>query len=649
MANAAVENLKGLGLRHGEKAVVGLMAALFVASVGYAFSRQALEMKPEELASAANAASSNLAKQQPVPDVLDKLEKAGLTDPKLVQVVESQFKNALKADNYKTRLEWVTPEPGAGLIRDQPELIAPTELASFPGRGGILLYPLDENKERIPLSVEDKSKKGGKSRKKEKEEKPEDKKRRELEEQRKKDLFAGKTESEKEQDKTKEEVAAEGDSGPWKEDTKGQRWVVITGVIDNEQLKKNYLMALKNPAVAYPNYKRLDIERRQLLSEGGWTKWDKVDRDKSYDILENLPELESEVVPEPKRLEALVDHLPFLKAGYWTGVHVAKLVPPEILAKPKAPPGGMEMGMGMGGMAGPGGSSSRPGGGSFEGALGQEGAGRGSSSMPGNRGGMLSAAGGGSGSGGGGPVEDLNFDKSDEKSLMLRVLDFTVEQDHSYQFRLRIVVVNPNKDRTDVNPGVDIDSTELLGPWSEPTDPVTVPADVAAYAQAPEPAARRDDLVNFQVIKFDTETGQTVIKLDGAGPGEMIGEFGSVQEPSSKGDGPVAKNFDFNSRAIVLDTFGGFEKLPDIGLDRNNFLVPALAMIIEPDGSVVIRDQAFDRSDPVRDDMEENYKQALADSDKKRQVGSGSRMPGAGGDPRFGRGKSRGSGGGRAN
>ena len=42
------------------------------------------------------------------------------------------------------------PEPGAGLIRDTPELIAPTELYAYPGRGGALVYELDEQRQPDP-------------------------------------------------------------------------------------------------------------------------------------------------------------------------------------------------------------------------------------------------------------------------------------------------------------------------------------------------------------------------------------------------------------------------------------------------------------------------------------------------------------------
>ena len=125
------------------------------------------------------------------------------------------------------------------------------------------------------------------------------------------------------------------------------------------------------------------------------------------------------------------------------------------------------------------------------------------------------------------------------------------------------------------------------------------------------------------MIRWDPATGQTVLKIDEAGPGEIVGEYGSVQMPSSEGGGAKLTEIDFNSRAVVLDTMGGRERLPDIGVERNQFEIPAMAMVVQPDGSVAIRSQARDKSDAVREDMETNYRQAIEDSGKKREAGGG--------------------------
>ena len=82
---------------------------------------------------------------------------------------------------------------------------------------------------------------------------------------------------------------------------------------------------------------------------------------------------------------------------------------------------------------------------------------------------------------------------------MIRALDFTVEPDTTYRFRVRIVVYNPNLGREDVSPGVDTKTVELNGPWSEPTEEVTMPPDVATYALNREPnVPRKLDQVNVR-------------------------------------------------------------------------------------------------------------------------------------------------------
>ena len=86
---------------------------------------------------------------------------------------------------------------------------------------------------------------------------------------------------------------------------------------------------------------------------------------------------------------------------------------------------------------------------------------------------------------------------------MIRSLDFTVDPDKTYRFRMRIVVFNPNRNREDVSPGIDTKSPELFGPWSEPTNEVTMPPDVATYAmkkvQAPRANQRADQVPGDQM------------------------------------------------------------------------------------------------------------------------------------------------------
>ena len=648
MANAAAEKLKAFGIRHGEKVAVGLTAAGFLALAFLGLTNPVMDVKPDELKTASSRASSNLNQKQPEADILAKLESEGIKEPNFQKQIESQIANALKPDAYRAKLEWVTAEPGAGLIRDQPELIAPTELAAFPGRGGILMYALDDKGERIPDTEPDAKNRvnrrgggaimgmgpmgggapgepgGANSQRKEK---PEEKAARELAERKKKGALAG--EVQPKADPNADKNAPAQPEGPYKEEVKGKRWVVLTAVLDNAKLRKNYIQALKTEA-AYPNFRRVDAERQELQSDGSWSEWAPVDQEKNWAVLDNLPETDSELVPDSRRPQDLVDALPFLKAGYWTGVHVAKLVPPEALQTSAAGPGGGGGVMGMGPMGGgdpESGGKGRPKGGAsgFMGAPGGAGVmggpmGRSGKGGPGVMGGPM-----GGGGGSAGPEEEA-FTKYDEENLMIRSIDFTVEPDRVYRFRLRIVVANPNFEHTDVNPGVDTSSKSLKGPWSEASPPANVPADVVAYVQNSDATDRRMDQVNFQVFKWDPNKGHTVSQPDARTPGELIGMFSSVQYPSSDGKGVAPERIDFNSRSILLDAAGGRKRLPELGIPRNSYDVPALALILEPDGNVVLRNQAYDANDDVRRDMDLNYKQALTDSGKERGKGASNGM-----------------------
>ena len=102
--------------------------------------------RPSKIKKAAQQSESNLNRPEKRETIIEKLAEKGIKDSDFAKVVDEQVKTALVADNYKAAREWVTPEPGAGLIRDTPALIAVTELYAYPGRGGLLVYELDERR-----------------------------------------------------------------------------------------------------------------------------------------------------------------------------------------------------------------------------------------------------------------------------------------------------------------------------------------------------------------------------------------------------------------------------------------------------------------------------------------------------------------------
>lgn len=621
-SNATVEKLKALGLRHGEKAGVGLAAALCILLLVMAAGKETINLTPEQVKKAAEQAAANINKNQPEESILERLENEFLKKPEFEAVVEKQAKTLLVATPFKARTPWVSPEPGAGLLRDDPVLIAVSELYAYPGRGGVLMYELKDG-ERIKDDgkgadedtkarrfVKKKKKRGGggmmggpmmamggrnKSKKSEEQIKKERMEAYELEKKRKAAAVVGQAKEEETDDSAAEE------GGPWKEKTVGKRWVALTGTIDHKQLRDNYLLALKRPEDAHPHYKRLDVQRQIKQPDGTWSEWEDVDYKPNMEVLENLPEEEEELAPEDVIFEALVDPLPFLKAGYWERVHIGSLVPKAKVevAKPDLGGNGGAPGTTNGNypdqsrMVPP--PSMTMGGPMMNGMM-----------MP---------------QGMEGSAEVTNYPKSDADTIMIRSLDFTVEPDTTYRYRVRIVVYNPNLDREDTNPGVNRKDKYLKGPWSDPSDEATMPADVTAYALKPAPNAKQSDVVpvQFQITRWNPEDGITVVRTFDDAPGEIVGENASVLIPTSDGSKATNKTVDFNTRQLLLDSALGTQPLPAIGLNGSTFEAPVLSLLVRPDGSVVARNQALDLKDEVRADIVNNYEKEKKESGKKRE------------------------------
>ncbi|MGP0068373.1 MAG: hypothetical protein ACLQGP_32845 [Isosphaeraceae bacterium] len=656
-ANAIVDQLVGLGLRHGEKAGMALASMIFFVCVGTAATQKGIDLTPDQVKKAADQSETNLNRREDretIVKILEEREK--ITKTNFAESVEEQIKVALVPDNYKPAREWVTPEPGAGLIRDTPKLVAVNELYAYPGRGGLLVYALDEKGERIPAEegdeVTEKKQRlgntrrpkgagggmggmmgGGAGQKKKKKAKSKVEIERERKEElerlarQKKALLSGGTVADTKEAKAETE---EDDGGPYKEITKGYRWVAITGTLDHGQMLAYYREALKNPAIAHPHYARLDLQRKILQIDGTWTDWQDVDAKKNYEILDNIPEVEEELAPETVLPKNLVDRLPFLKAGLWEKVHIASLVPKEKVVVPdeKAAPGGMR---GRGGMMGGGMMGRGMMGGGMMGPMGEGGGGPGGMAemMKGqsNRmmmGGGMAEMGGGMSMGGSSETVG-NFWKSEEKKVMIRALDFTTEPDVTYRYRVRIVVFNPNYNRDDVSPGTDNKKKTLLGPWSKETDPVTMPPDVMPYAVSTLPKnAQSDTKVRFDVVRFHPSDGVTVPYHFDASVGGLIGERRRTDVPVSDGSGKKSEPIDFTTHQLVVDVTGGEMQLLPPGFVGTPIERPALTVLLRPDGSVAVHNEAEDLANEVRKDIDSTYRHEIEQSNKKRKNSQGS-------------------------
>jgi hypothetical protein len=256
--------------------------------------------------------------------------------------------------------------------------------------------------------------------------------------------------------------------------------------------------------------------------------------------------------------------------------------------------------------------------------------------MSGGSGGMM----GGMGMGAGASGPEVEF-KSESDLLMVRGLDLTVEPDSIYRYRVRIVLNNPNFERDDVAPGVDNASQEFAGPWSDPTVKVSVPPDVSPYAFSPGRDAGGNtsaDQVLFDIAAWDPSTGATVVRQFTVSPGTFVGQTANALVPIEGEEKPKTISVDFNSRQLLCDSLGGLFPVQSLGVVGAPLEAPAVALLLKPDGTLAVRNQAEDRGDDQLRFMTESYRLSISDKQNKKQqggmmgLGSGGGYPGMGGE-----------------
>ena len=657
MANPTVDKLKDLGLRHGEKLLVAAAAGLCLLFISMAINTPTIETTPDAVKAAAAAAQRTLSRPVNREELAKKFEADFLKMPDLARKVEEVANHQPIATEGLPPL--VVADPSAGLLREAVALLAPYDLGAHSGRGGPLVYRRDESGELVyqeaapaaaaPKAAPPRRRKprGGAS----SPSSPSGGSRgfapgvafdepaaagaakEDTKALRKTAKDAGEITGKAMDDEEKaaakdDEPAADVEGKKPQEVIKGYRWVVVTGLFDYEKQRAAFARSLKlDFASAYPDFVRLEVQKRRLGRDGAWGEWEPVDREKNLEILENVPEIDKERTIEAARLKPLVDELPFLKSGSYRGVHhLALLTEAEraALKKPAAaaaansarvPGSSSDMMARMAAMGG----GARPT------------AGRDPGSMAADMARMAAMARVGPSSRSPGTPqsnEDLNFPRSDAPKLMVRMLDFDVEPEATYRYRARVVVHNPNYNKVDdVALGVDTRTKELEGPWSDPTPAVTVPADVATYAIAKAKVApsNRGDEVDFQVATWNSKDGQTIVDKFPAGPGQIIGKLEKARVPDPETNKIKTTQIDFISRQLVLDTEGGSRNVgQQLGLKPGEELeVPAMAVVMRPDGSLVVRNQSRDQRDPEMKNVKDDYDDAVkeADAGKKRDSG----------------------------
>jgi hypothetical protein len=686
MAHPAVEKLKDFGIRHGEKVGVAVVSAVCLLLVWLAITRPSVTLTADEIAKATERARQNLNREQKVDAIVEKIRTDGIVAQDFEKIVDERTPGSADASRYALSNVLAAPEPGAGLLRDQPTLLAVAKLQAHAGRGAARVFETDAKGELIPLEPEEVKKQEpkkssrrnrntrgaggmmggmmgrggmgggyggmmggqGTGAQSEKAKREEEKRHREQEERIRKSIGGDAPAPGTQQ-------AAEPEPAPddnYKKRLQGFRWVALTGVLDHKRMRENFGRALKiDPSAAHPHYLRTEVDRQRRNDDGTWSDWAPIDRAYIEDHVWNLyVEEDNEeglnntpITPPNAKLDELADPLPFLEVGYWVGVHHGDLIDPKALEKPKTETstggtlgrrgGGFSGGSGgmmgrMMGSGGPGGGSGgMTGGPAAGGSGGMMGRMMGSGGMMG-RGGMM---GGDEGvgsfgsffSGGSAGSDDTNFSKTEAEKVMVRALDFTAEPDAVYRYRVRVVVRNPNYNVDSVQPGVDKTSKELAGPWSDPTEEVAVPPDVQAYVlgiPAAEIRARQPGALEFGVVRWNESDGLTITKTFFEAPGEIIGEPSGASVPLEERDKTrlSSKRIDFTSRRLLVDASDEAPAADRIGVP-GGFVPVAQALLLRPDGMLVLRDEAGDRTGGEWAEMVSIYNATLKDVDTEKK------------------------------
>jgi hypothetical protein len=414
----------------------------------------------------------------------------------------------------------------------------------------------------------------------------------------------------------------------------GHRWVVITAVYPHRKQIEEYLHALKSPEA--PRYKEVKVERRELQADGRFSDWTPVDPKVTALMLTRIgwgtpAEQRDEEDPRlaPYLAPGLVAALPKLMTGSWRHVDhpdalkAALEAPAQAVAFLRQPAQERQQGAQEGPGAQGGSATATP---AAVGPVGYPGGATASYPEPGMAGtGYPGAAMGpvgmpygamGYGMGGYGPTgsaygaprgsaaHETAAAQSAVEYLMIRFLDYTIKPGRTYQYRLKVVVENPNFKLVDLVADESYARPPTLeGPWSAPTEPVYVGKDLEYYLVGRSPRNEAE----FEVHRWHEPTGDWYLQRFRIFPGHPIGSKTKVKVLTW--DGQIQQqDVDFSTGAVMLDVVGGTGTFEESGRIYA-YEEPVQALVVTPEGDLIWRMQIDDMANPIRQERRVNFEE----------------------------------------
>lgn len=455
------------------------------------------------------------------------------------------------------------------------------------------------------------------------------------------------------------------------EDIRGVRWAVITALYPHIEQLQEYEKKLHTPDDP-PAYKRVTVERREVTSDGSLSDWASIDLKKEAEFVRLMPDKKREVeraelVAANAVFAGLMMPLPELVTGRWAYHNQRGAVEAAAKSSSAAQFAGGRGGRGMagddGGLADEdnnqerlsqeifgGESRGRMSVGRSVGSIGATG-GSGGMQESGMRGSMaMSSQGGGMGGGmerfgregssagigqqaarsglapGGNLAAQSNArvqptQRTNAEVVQIRFIDYTVDPEHTYQYRLKVVVENPNHNRQDVlSEDLAKDETLTSEDWSEPTNPVYVPADTEYFVLE---RVRTREEAKLQVHKWLADLGDWQFSDFYIKPGDPIG--GEVRDyPLVDWKDKVKKKpFDFSTQDLLLDVTGGSKSFTFVvdGKDITyNEPLPAEIFVVDRLGDLATRNEDFDKNNSDRKERESEIARLRKEAKEKEDL-----------------------------
>ena len=143
--------------------------------------------------------------------------------------------------------------------------------------------------------------------------------------------------------------------------------------------------------------------------------------------------------------------------------------------------------------------------------------------------------------------------------MLFRYLDFDVEPNRSYQYRVRLELRNPNYGRSIADAGGlahVVDGETRFTEWSEPTPISTTPKTTDFFVARVNPPRSRSPLTaTVDVYQWDSDLGTVVRGNVEVEPGQLISGTAQTEVLDPAVPSLELQDYEFKSGDVLIDAF----------------------------------------------------------------------------------------------